>query len=82
MLPFEEKTWAKPVAKFMITMTLIAEAVAVLWLRHYGPLDPPEIVALLLILVGVLPPNIHILRRTSGITAPSPVQSGPMPLQK
>ena len=81
MLPFEERIWAKPVAKFMIIATLLGEAAAVLWLRHYGPLDPPEIVALILILVGVLPPNIHILRRQPGASR-APVQAGAMPLHK
>ena len=57
MLPFEEKTWAKPLAKAMIICTLLGEVIAFLWLRHLGPLDPPEILALLLILIGVLPPN-------------------------
>ena len=77
MLPFAEKTWAKPVAKAMIALTLLAELIAFLWLHHFGPLDPPEIVAMILVLVGVLPPNIHILRLKPGATRRSSLQTAP-----
>ena len=66
MLPLDNRPWAPQLAKVVIVLTIVAEIIATLWLRQYGPLDTPEIVALFLVLVGVIPPNIHIIRRKPG----------------
>ncbi len=64
-LPFEDRTWAKPLARWMIAAVILGEIVAVLWLLHYGPLDTGEVLALILTLLAVIPPNVHILRKTT-----------------
>ncbi len=71
MLPFDQRPWAPNLAKAIIAVTLIAEVVAVFWLRHYNPLDIPEIVALVLILIGVIPPSIYVIRRKPGDPVPT-----------
>lgn len=63
MLPFDRKPWAPRLAKAVILFTLVGEIATFIWLRRSGPLDTGEIVALLLVLIGVIPPNIHIIRR-------------------
>jgi hypothetical protein len=63
MLPFDRRPWAPKLAKAVILFTIVAEIATFVWLRHYGPLDTGEILALVLVLVGVIPPNIHIIRR-------------------
>ena len=70
MLPFDQRPWAPQLAIAVIVLTLLAEVVAVQWLRSYGPLDTAEITALVLVLIAVVPPNIHILRRKSGSLLP------------
>ena len=62
MLPFDRKPWASQLAKAVILFTILAEIATILWLRRSGPLDTPEIVALVLVLIGVIPANIHIIR--------------------
>jgi hypothetical protein len=66
MLPFDQRSWAPPLAIAVIALTLLGEIVAIQILHQYGPLDTGEIVALVLILLAVVPPNIHIIRRKSG----------------
>ncbi len=63
MLPFDRKPWAPQLAKAVILFTIVAEIATFLWLRRSGPLDTGEILALALVLIGVIPPNIHIIRR-------------------
>lgn len=69
MLPFDRRPWAPQLAIAVIALTVLAEVAAIGILRQYGPLDTPEIVALVLVLLAVVPPNIHILRRKSGSIA-------------
>ena len=66
MLPFDRRPWARKLARAVIVFTIVAEIVAFVWLRHYGPLDAGEILAMALVLIGVIPPNVHIIRRRSG----------------
>ncbi|RXH58727.1 hypothetical protein [Granulicella sibirica] len=65
MLPFDQRTWAPQLAMAVIAITLLGEVIAIQILRSYGPLDTAEITALVLILIAVVPPNIHIIRRKS-----------------
>jgi uncharacterized membrane protein YtjA (UPF0391 family) len=64
-LPFENSSWAKGVAKIVIVATVLLEVAVVFWLRQYGPLDIPEILALILFAIAVIPPSVHIIRGKS-----------------
>ncbi len=66
MLPLDNRPWAPQLAKAVIVVTVVAEVLATLWLRRYGPLDTAEKVTLFLVLLAVIPPNIHIIRRRPG----------------
>lgn len=65
MLPFDNRPWARTVAKLVIAGTVLLEVGVVVWLLHYGPLDIPEILALVLFLLAAIPPSVHILRGRS-----------------
>ena len=82
MLPFDQRPWASTAAKAIIVFTLLAEVGAVLWLQHDHPLDIPEIVALALILIGVIPTNVYIIRRKPGDPAPPDLSARLLPLSK
>lgn len=82
MLPFDRKPWAKHLARSVIVATLLAELMAILWLRRFGPLDTSEVVGLLLILVAVVPPNLHIIRRKPGDDVSAAMTNTPMPARK
>jgi hypothetical protein len=62
MLPFEDKPWAKPVATAMILFTLLGAAILALYLHETKGLDTGAIVAILLTILAVVPPNIVVLR--------------------
>lgn len=62
MLPFEERPWAKPVARFIILFAVLAVTGGLVLLRSQGPLDTAEITAAVLLLLAIIPPNIHVLR--------------------
>lgn len=64
-LPFDNRPWAKRIAKLVIVATLLLEAGVIYWLSQYGPLDIPEILALVLFLIAVIPPSLHIIRGKS-----------------
>ncbi|SNS82804.1 hypothetical protein SAMN05421770_102477 [Granulicella rosea] len=62
MLPFEERSWAKPVARFNIVFSILAVAAGLSMLRLQGPLDTAEITAGILVLLAIIPPSIAVLR--------------------
>jgi len=83
MLPFDNRPWAKTVAKLVIAATILFEIAVIFWLRHYGPLDIPEILALVLFAIAVIPPNIHVIRGKSYYTdGRSGMRSGVLPVHK
>ena len=70
-LPFSKRTWAPQLAIVVIALTLLGEAAAIGILHQYGPLDTGEIVALFLVLLAVIPPNVHVIRSARKSTGPS-----------
>ena len=46
----------------MIVFAIVGVAAGLVYLRMQGPLDTAEIVAAVLILLAIIPPNIAVLR--------------------
>jgi len=63
MLPFDRKPWAKPVAAIVIAVTLLGAAGTALYLHQTKGLDTGAVVAICLIVLALVPPNVVILRR-------------------
>lgn len=79
MLPFDRRPWAKPLARLVIAVTVVAVlAYAILIMRHRS-LDAGERFILALLLIAVIPPNIAIIRRKPGAVV-EPVQGFKPPL--
>lgn len=80
MLPFENRSWAKPAARSILLFTVVALSVFAYLIARIRPLDVPEIALIVIVLLGVLPPNIAILRRKRHTLPPStssaPAESG------
>jgi hypothetical protein len=63
MLPFDNRPWARKVAVTVIVVTLVAAVCVPLILAERKELDLPIVVAIVLLLLAIVPPNIAILRR-------------------
>ncbi len=63
MLPFDNRPWAKPVARLVIVLSIAAVVVGLMYIHSQGPIDTGEIWVAALFLFAVLPPNIAILFR-------------------
>jgi hypothetical protein len=82
-LPYENRPWAKRVATLIIVGTLLLEIGVIVWLRRSGPLDIPEILALVLFLIAVIPPSLHVIRGKSyHADGRSGMRGGGLPVHK
>jgi hypothetical protein len=63
MLPFDKKPWARKLAAAVITVTLAGAIGVPLILVQRKALDLPIVVAILLLLLAIIPPNIAVLRQ-------------------
>lgn len=63
MLPCQNSTWPKGLARAIILLALIAAVATAYYLHDQHLLYIPEITILLLLLIAIIPPNIAILRR-------------------
>ena len=66
MLPFDNKPWAKRVARMVIVVTLVAAVGVPFVLHSRGTLDLPMIVGIVLLVLAIVPPNVAVLRRKPG----------------
>ena len=66
MLPFDNKPWAKHVARIVIAVTLLGIAAVWMYLRTFGALDTGEYLAFFLIALAIIPPNLAVLFRKPG----------------
>jgi uncharacterized membrane protein YfcA len=80
MLPGEHKPWAKPLARAVIAVSILTAIVGSWYLYDIGELHIPEITGILLLLLTIIPPNVSILRETTGgATKPSAPLKHPHP---
>jgi hypothetical protein len=63
MLPFDDRPWAKPLARFAIGFSILVAIVGAWYLYSIGQLYIPEITGIVLLLLVVIPPNLAVLRK-------------------
>ena len=65
MLPFDNRPWAKTVARTVIALTLVAAALGAYIFYANDDLHISEAAIIILLLLTILPPNIAIAMRKS-----------------
>ena len=63
MLPFDNRPWAKTLARTVIGLSIVAAIVAAYYLNDNDQLNIPEVAIIVLLLLTILPPNIAIVMR-------------------
>jgi uncharacterized membrane protein len=63
MPSFDTRPWAKRLAGTVIVVTVIALTIGAFYLHSIKSLGIPEIVGIIMLLLAILPPNIHIFNR-------------------
>ena len=63
MLPFDNRPWAKSVARTVIALSIVAAVAGAYYLFTLDELHIPEVTGILLLLLTILPPNIAIISR-------------------
>jgi multidrug efflux pump subunit AcrB len=66
MLPFEDKPWAKRLAATVIAVSIIGAICIPIILLERKALDVPIVVGIVLLLLGLVPPNVLILIQKPG----------------
>jgi hypothetical protein len=61
MLPHADKPWAKPLARTVIVLTLVALACLTYYLKSRDQLHIPEMVGIFLLFLTIVPPNLAVL---------------------
>jgi hypothetical protein len=62
MLPGQHKPWAKPLARVVIGVSILAAIVGAWYLHDIGQLYIPEVTGILLLLLTIIPPNVAVLK--------------------
>jgi hypothetical protein len=63
MLPFDNRPWAKAVARTVIGLSVLAAIAGAYYLNSEDQLHIPEVTGIFLLLLTILPPNIAIVLR-------------------
>jgi hypothetical protein len=63
MLPFDNRPWAKALARLVIGLSLFAAIVGAYLFYANDDLHIPEVAIIVLLLLTILPPNIAIVMR-------------------
>ena len=63
MLPFDQRPWAKVVARWVIGLTVLGTILYVYHVKQQRSLDWGERAIVVLLLLTVIPPNVAIIRR-------------------
>ena len=61
MLPNDNKPWAKPLARTVIVLTVVALALLTYFLKTHNQLHIPETVGVVLLFLTIVPPNLAVL---------------------
>ncbi|MCU1324096.1 MAG: hypothetical protein JWM43_3745 [Acidobacteriaceae bacterium] len=71
MLPYDNRPWAKTLAKFVaVSATCLLIALG-LFLHHIGQMRVSEYVALLILFLTIVPPNLAVIYRKRSRSSPS-----------
>jgi hypothetical protein len=63
MLPFDNRPWAKAVARTVIALSIVAAIAGAYYLFTLDELHIPEVTGIILLLLTILPPNLAIVYR-------------------
>ena len=63
MLPFDNRPWAKTLARAVIGLSVFAAIIGAYWLNDNDELHIPEVTGIILLLLTIIPPNMAILYR-------------------
>lgn len=76
MLPFDNRPWARSLARAVILLSVLAAVLGAYYLYDADELHIPEVTGIVLLLLTILPPNVAILyrRRTLNETRSSVAQ--------
>ena len=66
MLPFDNRPWAKTVARTVVGLSIFAAILGAYYLNDNDELHIPEVTGILLLLLTIIPPNLAILYRKNG----------------
>lgn len=69
MLPGQHKPWAKPLARTVIGVSILAAIIGAWYLHDIGQLYIPEVTGILLLLLTIIPPNVAVLREKTAAPA-------------
>jgi hypothetical protein len=61
MLPGDDRPWAKPLARVVIALSVVATILGAWYLYSIHQLYIPEVTGLVLLLLVIIPPNLAIL---------------------
>ena len=73
MLPFDDRSWAKPLARVVIVLSVVATIIGAWYLYSIHQLYIPEITGLVLLLLVIIPPNLAVLRERPRSQPETPV---------
>ena len=66
MLPFDNRPWAKPLARAVICLSVIAAIAEAYYLYSQEELHISEVAIIVLLLLTIIPPNVAIVMRKVG----------------
>lgn len=70
MLPFDNRPWAKAVARTVIGLSILAAILVAYYLNDNDELHIPEVTGICLLLLTIIPPNLAVLyKKTAGDSA-------------
>jgi uncharacterized membrane protein YhaH (DUF805 family) len=78
LLPFDNRPWAKPLARAVIAVSIIASIAGAYYFYALEELHISEVVIILLLLLTIIPPNVAVIMKKSRDDGSSTVPSGAM----
>jgi len=75
MLPFDNKPWAKPLARSVIVLAFLGAAAFAWFLHSIGQLYIPEVTGIVLLLLTIVPPNVAVLRKKTKVEGEAETES-------
>jgi hypothetical protein len=66
MLPFDNRPWAKALARTVVVLSIIGAALATYYCYITDQLHISEVAIIVLLLLTIIPPNVAIVLRKSG----------------